>query len=318
MRRFLRSVPWLAVLFDGTADNETRRMASIVPTESVAGRALVIVIAIMALLASLTVGAVDLIRTAAQGWEGQVARELTIQIRPLPGRDTEQATRRAIEMARALPGVVEAYAYSREEISRLLEPWLGSGLNLEELPTPRLVVLRLAPGSAAPPDLAAFSTALAKEVPGATLDDHRAWLDRLKTVGRTLIGIGMATLVLVLAATALSVLFATRGAVAGNRDVVEVLHLVGARDGFVARAFSHRFLGIGIKGGALGGGVAMLVFLLLDWFSGRGSSEAEALLGHVSLRASGYGLILAVIVLVAALTAATSRATVLSHLHRLD
>ena len=54
--------------------------APIVPKDSIAGRSLVMVIAIMTFLASITMGAVMLLRAAAGDWQADLAREVTIQI----------------------------------------------------------------------------------------------------------------------------------------------------------------------------------------------------------------------------------------------
>ena len=292
---------------------ESRRAPSLVPRSSLAGSALTIIIAIMSFLASLTVGGVGVIRDAAANWQSQVLREVTIQIIPGEGRDIAASVEKAVEIARATPGVANATAYSDADIMRLLEPWLGKNIALEELPAPRLVVVKIAPGKT--PDLAQLGSRLATDVPGASLDDHRAWLDRLKITGDALAGFGLAILTLVLLATALSVLFATRGAVAGNNDVVEVLHVVGARDGYIARAFGRRFLGLGLRGGLAGGAVAMVLFALADW---SGGDEGDILLGRLDMTVGSYLGILAVAVFIAALTAVTSRLTVMSHLRRLD
>jgi len=288
----------------------------LVPAETVAGRALVMVIAIMTFLAAVTTGAVAIVRSAAQDWQSQVAREVTIQVRPLPGRDLAEAVRRASALAQAVPGITEVRALSRAEIGRLLEPWLGQGLDLDQLPAPQLIVLRF--DGSAQPDLSALSANLMKEVPSATLDDHRLWLGRLQAISGSLVALGGTALALVLAATALSILFATRGAMSGNRDIVEVLHVVGARDSYVARVFAHRFLVFGFKGAALGAGAAIVLFLILDFTTAGGGSEAQALLGHVALSGTGYAEVLAVAALIAALTAATSRLAVLANLRRLD
>lgn len=293
------------------------RPASIVPRESIAGTALIMIIAIMAFLASLSVGAVDLIRNAAAGWEGQIVREVTIQVRPIAGRDVNADVARALELARAVEGVSAANVVSQAEIARLLEPWLGAGLALDELPTPRLIVVEI--GSAVAPDLVELDTTLRRDVPSASLDDHRVWLERLRITGSTLVAIGLSVLVLILVATVLSVFFATRGAMAGNRDVIEVLHVVGARDSFVARAFARRFLTLGLKGGLIGGGAAVLVLATAGWFMpDTGSDEIGALIGRLSVDMHGYLGILAVIAFIAAITAATSRMTVVAHLRRLD
>lgn len=296
---------------------EKRRAPSLVPGASLAGSALTVIIAIMSFLASLTVGAVGMVRDAADTWQNQVLREVTIQILPAEGRDLDSAVRKAVEIARNTPGVTAATPYTEGDMKALLEPWLGKNVALEELPTPRLVVVQLDEDRTA--DLGALGARLALDVPGASLDDHSAWLERLKITGDTLAGFGLAILALVLCATALSVLFATRGAVAGNRDVVEVLHVVGARDGYIARAFGRRFLGLGLRGGLIGGVLAMILFAFADWSSGQsGAPGSEALLGRIDMSFTGYLAILAVALFIAGLTAATSRLTVISHLRRLD
>jgi len=288
--------------------------ATIVPAESVSGSALVMVIAIMTFLAALTVGALDLVRGAVGEWDAAVASQVTIQIMPGPGRDLDAAVEQASAVARATPGIAAADPISADDTRKLLTPWLGSHLDLNDLPVPRLVAVRLDAG--AKPDLDALSARLTKEVAGASLDDHRAWIDRLRAVGGTLMGICGGVLALMVAATALSVLFATRGAMSGNRDIIEVLHIVGARDGFVARAFARRFLIFGLKGGALGGGLAMALFLVGGWLGG--SADTNALLGSAQVGLTGYVAMAAVAAVIALITAATSRVAVMAYLKRLD
>ena len=227
----------------------------IVPKNSIAGRALVAVVAIMTFLASLTTGAVMLVRTAAIDWQSDVAREITIQVREVQGRDIETEVARALQIARGFPGIGEVQPYSKEESARLLEPWLGSGLSLNDLPVPRMIVLRLAPGATA--DFAQLRKLLNERVAGSSLDDHRAWIEQMRVMARTAVVGGVCVLILMLAATMLSVAFATRGAMATNRPIVEVLHFVGAKHGFIAGQFQRHFLILGLEGGAIGGGAAV-------------------------------------------------------------
>src|ERR1700730_13536865 len=104
---------------------QTRGDGSIVPRDSIATNALAAVVAIMTFLAAVTSGGVAMVIGSATEWQSEVAREMTIQVRPTPGRDIEAEVGRAQALARAAPGVVEARAYTREESDRLLEPWLG-------------------------------------------------------------------------------------------------------------------------------------------------------------------------------------------------
>jgi cell division transport system permease protein len=232
-------------------------VSPIVPKGTIAGRALVAIVAIMTFLASLTTGAVVLVRAAASDWQSEVAREVTIQVRPVGNRDLEADVSRAADIARRFPGVADVRVYSKEESSHLLEPWLGTGLVLDELPVPRLAVVRIASGAA--PEFSRLTKLLAEQVPSAGLDDHRGFVEHMRSMGRAAFLGGLAVLALVLVATVLSVTFATRGAIATNRTVVEVLHLIGAKNTFIAQHFQRRFLGLGLQGGAIGGGSAPTV-----------------------------------------------------------
>jgi cell division transport system permease protein len=286
---------------------------SIVPADTIAGRALVAVIAIMTFLAALTLGAVVLIRATATEWQSEVAREVTIQVRPAAGRDIEADVKAAADIAAKQPGIAGVRPYSKAETARLLEPWLGTGLTFDDLPVPRLIVVRLAPE--ATPDLAQLAKAVTAAVPGATLDDHRGWIDRMRTMARTAVAIGIGLLLMVLVATVLSVTFATGGAMAANRPIIEVLHFVGAKDGFIAGQFQRHFLLLGLTGGVIGGVAAMLMFLaagfLGDWFKGTaGEGQAAALFGSFAIGLTGYGAIAGLVVVIAAVTAGASRLTV--------
>ena len=266
----------------------------IVPRSSIAGRSLAAVVAIMTFLASLTTGAVMLMVSAANDWQSEVGREVTIQVRPTAGRDIEADVRNAIEIARAAPGIAEVRAYTKEESARLVEPWLGAGLALDDLPIPRLIVIKL--WSGARPDFSSLRQALAARVFTASLDDHRRFIDRMRAMAPR---------------------------VATNRPIVEVLHYVGATDGFVAGQFQRHFLMLGFKGGALGGGAAIVLFGAVEaanaWLAGTpGGDEVAALFGNFSIGVSGYLAILAQIVLMAVVTALASRRTVNRTLETID
>ena len=293
----------------------------LVPRNSISGRALVAVVAIMTFLASLTTGAAVLVSKAAGEWQSDISREVTIQIVPAPGRDLDASVDKAVAVARAFTGIVEVRPYSKEESTKLLEPWLGSGLSLSELPVPRLIVVKVAPDTT--PDLAQLRRMLGDQVPGAVLDDHRGWIDRMRAMAGTAVALGICVLVLMLTATILSVTFATRGAMASNKAVIEVLHFVGAKNGFIARHFQQHFLVLGLQGGTIGGGAAIILFTLAGamsrWFVGTaGADQTSALFGSFSIGLAGYAAVLVQVVLIAAVTALTSRRTVNNTLEMID
>jgi cell division transport system permease protein len=302
-------------------EREQRKTAPIVPAQNVAGRALVFVIAIMTFLSCLTLGAVTLVRDTAAVWENQIAREATIQIKPVEGLDMEAALASAAKIAGGFAGVKEARIVDREATARLLEPWLGAGLNIDELPVPRLVIVTIDQDN--PPDFAAMRAMLTPDIPSAALDDHRTWVNRLVAMGHTTVTIGVAVLILMLSATVLTVVFATRGAMAGNGHIIEVLHFVGAEASFIAREFRHHFLTTGMKGAAAGGLAAVAVFIAFSWWSSMNlatpeADQATALFGNFAIGPAGYLGVVLVVLVIAALTAATSHVTVVAYLSEID
>ncbi len=298
-----------------------RKMAPIVPAQNIAGRALVFVIAIMTFLSCLTFGAVTLVRGTAAVWENQISREATIQIKPVDGLDMDATLTSAAAIAAKFPGVEGTSIVDRDATARLLAPWLGSGLNIDELPVPRLVVVTIDENN--PPNFSAMREALTNTIASASLDDHRTWVDRLVAMARTTVTIGMLVLVLMLSATVLTVVFATRGAMAGNGHIIEVLHVVGAEARFIARQFRQQFLVTGMKGAAAGGVAAIVVFLIFSFWASRNmatpqADQAVALFGSFAIGWAGYLGVVLMVVVIGALTAATSHATVIAYLSDLD
>ncbi|WP_375778471.1 cell division protein FtsX [Bradyrhizobium sp. ma5] len=298
-----------------------RNMSPIVPRASISGRALVAVVAIMTFLASLTTGTVLLVSASAAEWQSEVSSEITIQVRPSPGRDLDRDAQAALEAMRAQSGILEVRPFSKEESAKLLEPWLGSGLSIDELPVPRVIVARVQPGTTL--DLAGLRARVTQVAPTASVDDHRAWIERMRSMTGATVFAGVGILILVIIATIISVSFATRGAMASNRPIVEVLHFVGAGDSFIANRFLRHFLRLGLEGGLIGGGAAMLAFgfseSIANWFSGTPvGDQFAALLGTFSLRPSGYLVLALQAVLIAAITAWASRRTLFATLDDID
>ncbi len=298
-----------------------RPTAPILPPSNIQGNALMVVIAIMAFLACLTLGAVSMVRATASSWQSQISREITIQIKPEDGLDMNAALKKARDLALTFVGTREGTIMDESATARLLEPWLGTGLNLTDLPVPRLVIVTIDEQN--PPDFAGMRDLLKTEIPQAFLDDHRTWVDRLVSMAHTTVLIGMGVLVLVFTAMILTVIFATRGALSGNRHIVEVLHFVGAESSFVASEFQKHFLKISIKGSAAGGALAAAIFAIANMWQANSlatpeSDQASALFGSFTIGVGGYLGIFATMVVIALLTTLTARFTVMRTIDEID
>ncbi len=303
------------------AGDRGRGVVPIVPKDSIASNALAAVVAIMTFLAAVTSGGVEMMIRSANEWQSEISREMTIQVRPTPGNDIDAEVAKAEGIARAAKGIMAVRTYTKDESARLLEPWLGPGLSLDELPVPRMIAVRVS--DVTPPDTAALRELLTSQVAGASLDDHRGWIERMRAMARAAVAGGLAIFGLVLAATILSVAFATRGAMTSNRPIVEVLHFVGAKEGYIATQFQRHFLALGLKGGSIGGAAAIVVLALAgpvsDYFVGTaGAAQATALFGSFSMGLTGYAVVVVEVVLIAGITALTSRQVVIHTLRRID
>ncbi|UJW75142.1 ABC transporter permease [Rhizobium sp. SL42] len=298
-----------------------RPTGPILPPSNIQGNALMVVIAIMAFLACLTLGAVSMVRATAAGWQSQISREVTIQIKPEDGLDMGAALVKARDLALTFVGTRDGRIMDDDATARLLEPWLGTGLNLEDLPVPRLIVITIDESN--PPDFASMRDLLKVEVPQAFLDDHRTWVDRLVQMARTTVLIGSGVLILVFTAMVLTVVFATRGALSGNRHIIEVLHFVGAESTFVAQEFQKHFLKISLKGAAAGGLLAAGLFAAANFWQTRSmatpeSDQATALFGTFTIGWTGYLGIFATMIVIALLTTITARLTVMRTIYEID
>jgi len=236
------------------------RPAPLLPTQDGRDRALTFVVAALCFLACMSVFAMLASGRAASGWRRELGASATVQVRPKAGETGSEAAARAAEALAGVPGVQEAQALDRAAAEKLLEPWLGKGNIPDDLPIPHLVTVELDP--AHPANAAALTAALDAEGLDATVDDHSRWMKDVEASGAAVRGIGSIGAVLVAAAAGAVIAFATRAGLAARRDVVEVLHLSGARDRFIAGLFQRRFAFLAARAGGYGALAAVVLAAL--------------------------------------------------------
>ena len=290
---------------------QTRAAAPIVPAGSVTGNSLTVVIAIMCFLGCLMAGAVYLVNQSAAAWFDDISSEVTVQIKPIEGTNTNKRVRQVALFLKKQIGILKVNPLDAKASSALLEPWLGRGDALAALPVPRLIAIEIDPTKA--PDIKQMTELLESSFEGVILDDHRYWQAQIRTVTRSLALGGITVLLLMGAATTAIIISATRSALASNKEIVEVLHFVGATDSFIAREFEKHFLSLGIRAGLIGAFFAAIVFMLMpaliQLVGGHAITMAEIrrLLGSATLDIPGYILLVIVVIVIAALCMLTSR-----------
>lgn len=274
------------------------------------GEGLIRVIAIMCFLASLALGAYLAIEQAAGNWSRSLTDAVTVQIKATQDQPAADQLAAALSVLEATNGVLRARPVSPQKAAELLEPWLGNAALLQTLPMPQLIEVDLdRKGNV---DLSQLATELAEKVPGSRLDDHRRWNDRLLRFAGSLQWLAFAVLGLITAATAMIIVFATRADMAANSEIIEVMHLIGAQDSFIAMQFQRHFFWISLWASLMGIGAAALSFLIMGRISEIGwADEAGHLLPTLALEPGFYGALLLIPTLTTIITVATARATVM-------
>lgn len=238
------------------------QQSGIIPSVGTTGPTLVIVLSAMCFLASLALGAALIVNRTTDTWTSDLTGVLTVQIKPQPGVAVEDQIEAALTVLHSTVGIQSATALSRKDTAGLLEPWLGEGNITQDLPLPRLIDVVLEPEVQL--DTAALAARLNSVAPGIVLDTHRQWLEQLLSTAQAAKWLAFAILALVAGTTIAIAIFATRSGLSANHGVVEVLHLIGAHDRFIATEIQTHFLWLGLRGGIFGFGAAALTFLALS------------------------------------------------------
>jgi len=275
------------------------------------------IIAVMVFLASLALSGALSLGSALERWDRGLSGTVTVQLLPpspedpFPGTLADRLTK-TLEILRNTPGILRAEALTDAEIAALLEPWLGSGDILQELPLPKLIDVTLDPLQR--PNLAELEVRLGAQVPGASLDDHERWLERLIAFARSVeIVAGGIVLLTVFAAVAM-IIFTTRTGLAIHWNTIALLHTFGAQDSYIARQFQSHAMRLGLQGGAAGAALAALTILAAGLLVE--GLDIEMLTGF-SLTARQWTALAALPVITAILSMLAARVTVLRKLARM-
>ena len=278
------------------------------------GRLLPLIIAVMVFLATMALIAALALNNAVGRWDDNLSGGLTVRI--ATGNASVAATAAEVQSAlaelRQTPGVATARALSEGELAALLEPWLGKGNLGPDLPVPHLLDVTLEPG--ADVDLAALTQRLTAVAPSAVLDDHRTWLDQLVRLARWAQIVAVAAIVVLGLSAIVVVAFAIQADLASQTHAAEVLHLIGARDSYIARQFQGHALALGLRGGVLGMALALATFLALARFA---AGFDAPLLPRLDLGPFDWAAVAAVPLAAALITTTTAHLTVMRALRRL-
>ena len=203
---------------------------------------------------------------APASWETGLSDRYTVQIPPLDDETSEESGQRlgrAISVLTRTPGIASAKKVPLTEVAASLEPWLGNGTSVLDLPLPHLIDVTLNPEQTV--NLKQLRQQLTIAVADASLDDHGVWRRQVADLIFALQILAAGVITLIATCAVFAVVFATRSGIAVHRDVIQVLHLIGATDGYIAGQFQRHALRLALKGGSAGAVLAAATLSIFIW-----------------------------------------------------
>lgn len=228
---------------------------------------LMCILGILALAASFALGAMN------ERWSQGLDNKISVEI---PAADSggdiidasmvRSMTDEAAKVLSAHPDVKEATIMEESQIRELLAPWLGHDMVMDSVPVPGLISVTF--NEQATPDITALEAQLKEVAPRARIETHQSWLtDVLRFTGALqfaaiLLGliIGVTTLV--------AVAGGVRSKLSENKEELELLHLMGASDSYIARQLQRHTLILSLQGGAIGVGAGIILLFIIGLIAG--------------------------------------------------
>ncbi|KKC26195.1 cell division protein FtsX [Sphingomonas sp. SRS2] len=244
------------------------------------------VIAIMMFLMVLAAAAGLALGFAVRGLDAHMSGQITIQVVDADQARRDAAARRIEAAMRKLPGVESVRRIGDEEITQLLQPWLGAGLADNDLPVPAMIDVGFAPG--ARDGIGRAEAAVRMITPRARIDAHAQWLGPLAGLIGSLRWLAGVLVLLMAAAAAFTVVLAARAALNTHQATIDVMHHLGSSDGQIARLFQRRIATDALFGGLVG---LLLASLVIFAVGDRIAEVGSDLLGSVELPPVAWGIL---------------------------
>ena len=259
------------------------------------------------------------INAMADSWKKDIMGSVTVQIIPVEDENkhidtekTQEQQNKVLQYVENLSAVASVKALDAQTVEKLMTPWLGNKVNISSLPIPVLLDVKLKPNSELNYD--EVTRGLRQVSENASIDNHRLWLNRLLKFASSLKNIAMTVLFMVIGICAFSIYYSTRTSLGININTIEILHIIGAKDNYIARQYAKNFVKIGFFAGIIGLMAAIPSIILVAKY---GVSTGSGLIKGAQLSTLAWSLIMTTPLLSAVYAAAVSYLTVKKSLEKM-
>ena len=280
----------------------------LIPFQAGGGLLMALIVAAMAFLACFSLAGALGASKLANAWTEGLSGAATVRIGAEDGAP-EQQLGIVLDILKSTEGVIDAVPLTDDEVAALLAPWFGATPDLEDLPAPAIIAVTIDPLNE--PDVSIVQARLDGAAAGAVYDDHGEWRGRAASAARAVRSIAIGALIVCALAIAAVVVLSVRSGLSSQKSTIEILRLAGAEDRYVAELYQTRYFWLGLLGGVLGCGLAMLAMVVFDAIS-----TVSRALPALSLPTYWWAVFAGVIAFVIVMCLLAARFTVLSALRR--
>ena len=234
------------------------------------------------------------INAMANNWEKDIAGSITVQVTPIENDNkhiddvkTKEQLNKVLQFMERISGVESVQVLDDQVVEKLMSPWIGNKVDLSTLPIPRLLDVKLKPNAELNYD--EITRGLRLLTANASIDNHRLWLNRLIKFATSLKTVALAILLMVVAICAFSVYYSARTSLNINTNSIEILHIIGAKDDYIAKLYAKNYAKIGFFAGVIGLMAAVPCIILVGKY---GISTGSGLLNGAGLSTTAWGLIM--------------------------
>ena len=234
------------------------------------------------------------INSMAGNWEKDITGSITVQITPIEDDNkhidtakTQEQQNKVLQFMEKISGVESVRILDEQTVQKLMAPWIGNKVDLSTLPIPQLLDVRLKPNAELNYD--EITRGLKLLTANASIDNHRLWLNRLIKFATSLKTVALAILLMVVAICAFSIYYSARTSLNININSIEILHIVGAKDEYIAKQYAKKYAKIGFFAGIIGLMAAVPCIILVGKY---GISTGSGLLSGARLSNAAWTLIM--------------------------
>lgn len=272
-----------------------------------------VIVAVSVFLFAITLAGVLGINTMFENSKKQVVSNFTVQVLPLPNHDESlKDLHNVVTFLEKYPDVEEVITLSDAELRALLQPWLGGNVDIELLPIPKLLDVKIS--NAKQFDYKELAVRLSEVSPQASINDHNLWLSRLLKFINSLKMLAVTVLILVAGACVAAIVYAAKTSLNVHREIIMILHTMGATDEYIAINYVKQITQMSLSAGVVGTLLALPAIMVV----GNMAKGIEAgIFNSVTFGAWDWFVILLLPLVSAVLTAVTAYITVVRALRKM-